>query len=61
MHDLVITLGAYRAWIVRNGDVALVRVYRRNGDDWGEQVACYETTSRGAAASARRTMRNLEA
>lgn len=51
------------AVIERFGDTAMVRIYPRKGRydiDFTNAIEDYETLNRGAAASARRSIRKLE-
>ena len=60
-----ISFGNFVAYIERNGDVATVNIYRRKEDgfniDFAKNYGGYETLSRGAVASARRSILQLEA
>lgn len=53
----------FAAFVTYFEDCALVQVYPRPSKyaiDFNQEVACYETSRKGAAASARREVRRLE-
>ena len=59
-----ISFGNFVAYIERYGDVAIINIYRRKEDgfniDFDKDYGGYETPSRGAVASARRSILQLE-
>jgi hypothetical protein len=57
------TGNVFAAFITRNGETAYIQIYKRSvgySIDFQHEISAYETSSNGAAKSARKEIKKLE-